>query len=92
MHGSCAPDCAAMKPYHDGASKRHSYLAASAIAYQGGHATAGRPERLFRDVGFLNGVFQQKQYPSTISRLSMLKKNKEYRMPVDASRTSSANI
>ena len=58
MHGTCVPSGAAMKPHLDGAMKKHSYLAASAIAYHGGHATAGRPERLFRDVGFLNGVFQ----------------------------------
>ena len=82
LHGTCVPPGAAMKPFLDGAAKKHSYIAASAVAYHGGNATAGRPERLFRDVGFLNGVLQQRMLPSTISRLSMLKKNKDYRIPV----------
>ena len=82
MHGTSVPPGAAMQPFQDGASKKYSYIAASAIAYHGGNATAGRPERLFRDVGFINGVLQQRMLPSTISRLSMLKKNPAYRLPV----------
>jgi hypothetical protein len=81
-NGAGLPAGLAMKPYLDGASKKHSFLAAAAMAYHGGQAAAGRPERLFRDVRFLNGVFQQKQKPTTISRRSMLRKNAHYCLPV----------
>jgi hypothetical protein len=80
IRGSPAPD-AELKPLHDGAGKKMSFLAASAIAYHGGHAAAGRPERLFRDVGFINGALQQRMKPATMSRAAMLRTNKKYRLP-----------
>ena len=82
ISGTCVPQNAFKKLFLDGAHKKHSYIAASACAYLGGHASAARPERLFRDVRFLNGVFQQRMKPATISRRSMLKKNKNYLAPV----------
>ena len=80
--GNCVPLNATLKPFMDGASKKHSFLAATAMAYHGGHAAAGRPERLFRDAGFINNVLRQRQKPSTLSRLSMLKKNKAHRIAI----------
>ena len=43
--------------------------------YHGGHAAAGRPERLFRDVKFPNNVLQQRMKPETISRAAMLRES-----------------
>ncbi len=47
----------------------------AAVAYHGGHAAAGRPERLFGDVKFLNNVLQQRMKPETISRAAMLRES-----------------
>ena len=46
------------------------------------YPTAGRPERRFRDVKFLNGVLQQSMKPETISRAAMLRESPEcYKVP-----------
>ena len=82
--GDCVPSGAQIKPYADGAGKNYSFIAASAVAYLAGHATAARPERLFRDAKFVNGVLQQRQKPKTISRRTMFRKNSAYRIDVSS--------
>ena len=69
-----------MKPYLDGAGFKASYIAATAAAYHGGQAAAGRPERLFRDVSFFNNALQQRMKPETMSRAAMMRRNKIYRV------------
>ena len=82
LSGNAEPSGMKMKPFFDGCNKKISYLAATALAYHGGHAAAGRPERLFRDVKFLNSVLQQRMKPKTISRAAMLRESPEcYKAP-----------
>ena len=82
LSGNAEPSGMKMKPFLDGCNKKISYLAATALAYHGGQAAAGRPERLFRDVKFLNSVLQQRMKPKTISRAAMLRESPEcYKAP-----------
>ena len=82
LSGNAEPSGMKMKPFLDGCNKKVSYLAATALAYHGGQAAAGRPERLFRDVKFLNNVLQQRMKPETISRATMLRESPEcYTVP-----------
>jgi hypothetical protein len=78
----CVPVGVQLKARHDGCAKRHSYLAASAIAYHGGVAASARPERTFRDVGFINNVLRQRMKPEMISRAARLRRNRDLRIPI----------
>ena len=80
LKGRCEGSGSKMKPYLDGAGFKASYIAATAVAYHGGQAAAGRPERLFRDVSFFNNALQQRMKPETMSRAAMLRRNKIYRV------------
>jgi hypothetical protein len=80
--GDCVPVGVQLKARHDGCAKRHSYLAASAIAYHGGVAASARPERTFRDVGFINNVLRQRMKPEMISRAARLRRNRDLRIPI----------
>ena len=80
LKGRCEGSGSKMKPYLDGAGFKASYIAATAAAYHGGQAAAGRPERLFRDVSFFNNALQQRMKPETMSRAAMMRRNKIYRV------------
>ena len=83
LKGRCEGSGSKMKPYLDGAGFKAygaSYIAATAVAYHGGQAAAGRPERLFRDVSFFNNALQQRMKPETMSRAAMMRRNKIYRV------------
>ena len=71
-----------MKPRLDGCTKKHSFLAASAITFLGGVASSARTERTFRVASFINNVLWQRMLPETIPRASLLRRNRAMRRSI----------
>ena len=80
--GNLDPPCAKKKLFRDGAHIKVSYLAATALAFAGGHAAAGRPERLFRDAKLFNSALQQRMKPETMSQTAMLRRDTTHQASV----------